>query len=157
MIFVLFGTQDARFERLLQLVKDFAIENTDGSEIVIQAGVTPVEWSLPRVRSAAFFKKAEFDELFQKADLIITHGGAGSMFEAISAGKKTIAVPRLVQYGEHIDDHQVELTEELARLGYLEVYRTGDLKDTVMNVENKTYEKYVAKTDFVEYMIGRFE
>lgn len=157
MIFVLFGTQDAHFDRLLQLVKELAEDRAYSGEIVIQSGVTPVEWTHPNVRSAAFFKKDEFDELFQKADLIITHGGAGTMFEAIRAGKKTLAVPRLAAYGEHIDDHQVELTEELARLGYLEVYHSGDLKDAVMRLENKVYKKYTEKTDLIEYIVGRFQ
>lgn len=157
MIFVLFGTQDAQFKRLLQLVKDLAFSNIYDDEIVIQAGVTEVEWSHPKVRSAAFFKKEEFNELFQKAEIIITHGGAGTMFEAISAGKKTLAIPRLAQFGEHIDDHQVELTSELARLGYLEMYQSGSLNDAITTLNNKEYKEYIKTSELIEYMIGRFE
>ena len=49
------------------------------------------------------------------ADLIVSHAGAGSLFEALRAGKKILAVPN----GGLMDNHQVELASELAARKFL--------------------------------------
>ena len=36
----------------------------------------------------------------------------GVIIGAVKQGKKVIAVPRLASYGEHVDDHQVQLLRE---------------------------------------------
>lgn len=48
------------------------------------------------------------------------------MIQSLKKGKKTIAVPRLAKYGEHVNDHQIELASKLEALGYLLVYHDGD-------------------------------
>ena len=59
----------------------------------------------------------EFAKLVDKADVIITHGGVGSIITAITKGKKVIAVPRLGKYNEHVNDHQVEIIESFNEKG----------------------------------------
>ena len=49
------------------------------------------------------------------ADLVISHAGAGSLFEALRAGKMVLAVPN----GALMDNHQVELASELAARKFL--------------------------------------
>jgi UDP-N-acetylglucosamine transferase subunit ALG13 len=60
---------------------------------------------------------AEFSRCITEADLVILHGGAGSVIHAIHAGKIPVVMPRLAKYGEHVDDHQVEFARALAREG----------------------------------------
>ena len=48
----------------------------------------------------------------EKANIVITHGGTGAIIGAVKKGKKVIAVPRLAKYGEHVDDHQLQLIKQ---------------------------------------------
>ncbi|KAJ2783928.1 N-acetylglucosaminyldiphosphodolichol N-acetylglucosaminyltransferase catalytic subunit alg13 [Coemansia javaensis] len=63
----------------------------------------------------------------EQADLVICHAGAGSILDALRAGKPTIAVPNRAL----ADDHQRELARELARGGYLAVAEPEDLAQAV--------------------------
>jgi UDP-N-acetylglucosamine transferase subunit ALG13 len=56
-------------------------------------------------------------ENFHAADAVVTHAGVGSILCARRAGHLPVVVPRRRRYGEHVDDHQVELTQELDALG----------------------------------------
>ena len=43
----------------------------------------------------------------------MTHAGVGSILVALSAGRKPVVVPRLKQFGEAVDDHQLALADRL--------------------------------------------
>ena len=61
----------------------------------------------------------ELEKYQEKADLIITHGGVGSIVSSIKLGKKVIAIPRLHQYQEHVNDHQKQIVESFSKKGYI--------------------------------------
>ena len=65
-------------------------------------------------------------ELYEKANLIVTHAGAGSILQGIQHQKKVIAVPRLTKYHEHVNDHQIELASKLEQLGCILMYKDGE-------------------------------
>jgi len=100
-------------------------------EIIIQAGYS--DYKNDKMEIFDFISGEELKLLYERADYIVTHAGAGSMFQAIKAGKKTIAFPRLYKYGEHVDDHQLQLAEKLQKMGYLLVFRDGDEMIDVFN------------------------
>jgi len=52
-----------------------------------------------------------------KAELVILHGGAGSVINAIRAGQVPVIVPRRAEFAEHINNHQVEFAQQLAKQG----------------------------------------
>ncbi len=54
---------------------------------------------------------SEMNEMYEKADIIITHGGPASFMKALELKKIPIVVPRQVKYEEHINDHQVEFVK----------------------------------------------
>lgn len=54
----------------------------------------------------------EFSNEMEKANIVITHGGTGAIIGAVKKGKKVIAVPRRAKYGEHVDDHQLQLIKQ---------------------------------------------
>lgn len=126
MIFVILGTQQFPFDRLLKKLDAYVAEGLLKDEIVAQIGYSTYK---PRnFPFQQFFDRDAFGDLVQKADLIVTHGGVGSVLTANRAGKPTVAVPRLAKYGEHVDDHQCELTGEFARRGIvLECLENDDL------------------------------
>lgn len=111
-------------------------------EIIVQAGHT--DYKSDKMKIFDFISAEKLKNLYEKADYIITHGGAGSMFQAVKAGKKIIVFPRLQKYGEHVDDHQLQLSCKLENLGYLLVFRDGDEMSDVFNnlrdFKPKSYE-----------------
>lgn len=113
MVFVTLGTHELPFKRLLDQLE--ALVLTD--EVLIQTGNTPHRSE--RYTCVPFLSQRQFEETMERCDLLITHGGAGSMLSALAKEKPTIAVPRLARYGEHNDDHQIELCEYLDQNGYL--------------------------------------
>ena len=110
MIFALFGTCPYPFTALLTALDDFAAKS--GEAVVVQHGHTPAAGS--NVTCQAFFSPEEIKKQLQSADIIVTHGGFGSIREALQTGKPVIAVPRRRDRGEYNDDHQQELVWELA-------------------------------------------
>ncbi len=117
MILVLLGTQDKQFTRLLEAV-DREIENGNiKDKVVVQAGQTKYESKNMQIFD--LLPAPEYEKLMNDADLIITHGGAGSILNAIKKGKKVIAAARLSKYKEHHNDHQKQIIGEFEKQGYI--------------------------------------
>ena len=47
----------------------------------------------------------------RECDVLITHSGVATIIAGLKNDKKVIVVPRLAKYGEHVDDHQVQIAE----------------------------------------------
>lgn len=110
MIFVSVGTLHYPFGRLMAALRDLPAD-----QLVVQHGpATPP----PGVAEAApFLRLNELTARIDSADHVITHAGCGTIFHAIRAGHTPIVVPRLKRFGEHVDDHQLELALSLAAEG----------------------------------------
>lgn len=120
MILVLCGTQKQDFTRMIKLVEQVS----KLEKVVVQAGHNQYESNSMEIFS--FVSNDKIQKLYEEADLIVTHAGAGSMLQAIQNHKKIIAVPRLEKYGEHVNDHQIELAQKFESLGYLIAYQDGE-------------------------------
>lgn len=67
-----------------------------------------------------------------EAELLIMHGGAGSIIHSLQMGKVPVVMPRLSKYGEIIDDHQLEFVLALAESGRIVLAREpSDLAQAV--------------------------
>jgi UDP-N-acetylglucosamine transferase subunit ALG13 len=106
-IFVTLGTHHQPFTRLTD-----ALAALPADELVVQHGHSPAPAG---VREAiAFLDFGSMLERVREADVVVTHAGVGSILLARREGHTPVVVPRLHRHGEHVDDHQVELTEALA-------------------------------------------
>jgi UDP-N-acetylglucosamine transferase subunit ALG13 len=128
LILVTLGTQIQPFIRLLDKVEESSLDE----EIIVQAGHTPYESSKMDVRS--FIDMADMEALIEKARLIITHGGTGSIIGGLKKGKVVIACARLQKHGEHLDDHQLEIVSTLSKNGYILELGEEDLLDEILNM-----------------------
>lgn len=117
MILVILGTQDKPFTRLLEALDAQKKAGAIQDELIVQAGCTKLDTDSMKLFD--LLPIDEFDALINDADVIITHAGVGSILSALKKGKKVIACARLAQYGEHTNDHQLQIQEEFARQGYL--------------------------------------
>lgn len=142
MILVTLGTQKQSFKRLLEKIENSKVED----EIIVQAGYT--EFNSKKMKIIDFINYAEMEKLVDKADLIITHGGTGSILGPLKKNKKVIACARLAKYGEHVDNHQEELVSIFAKEGYiLELREDDNLDDLLSKIDKFKPKKYVSNTD----------
>ena len=117
MILVTLGTQDKKFPRLLQAL-DKAIEKGEIEEkVIVQAGNTKYESENMDIFD--LISPDEFNKYIDDCDILITHGGVGSIITAVKKGKKVIAAARLQKYKEHVNDHQKQIIKEFEKEGYL--------------------------------------
>lgn len=61
--------------------------------------------------------EAMLADAVRDSDLFVAHAGVGSALLALGAGKLPLLVPRRLARGEHIDDHQILIADELSRRG----------------------------------------
>ena len=78
-IFVMFGTQDKRFDRLLNAIlnSNFVNEN----EVYVQLGYTKGDYS--GINGQEYYTEDELNHQIEIADLIITHAGVGAIVSAL--------------------------------------------------------------------------
>lgn len=105
MIFVTVGTQ-LPFDRLLDWVSEALAALGIDEECIAQAGETDKNWA--GIHKISSVSTSEFSSLIERARLVIAHAGMGTIIQCASIGKPLIIVPRLSQFGEHRNDHQVD-------------------------------------------------
>lgn len=115
MIFVTVGTEQYPFNRLLNWVNAAVQKDNIQEEIVVQAGActNAVVGATMHTR----LSQSDFADCVRRSRLIVSHCGEGSFFHLRSAGKPFILVPRRLELGEHVDDHQWELAKVLLGIG----------------------------------------
>jgi UDP-N-acetylglucosamine transferase subunit ALG13 len=111
MIFVTVGSNEARFDRLLESV--CALPGDE--ELVVQHGPSLVH--PPNAECHAFLTFDEIVDAVRRARVVVSHAGVGSVLVALGAGKRPVVVPRLKRLGEAVDDHQVAFARRLHDVG----------------------------------------
>lgn len=141
MIFVILGTQDKSFPRLLEAIDEAKSEGKIKERIIVQAGCTKYESKNMEIFD--YIPMDEFDKYIDDADIIITHGGVGSIVSSLKKNKKVLAVARLKKYDEHENDHQKQIINNFKEEGYLEELEDfSKLSEKIEVLKNKEYKKY---------------
>lgn len=142
-IFITLGSQKFQFNRLLKAVDDLCEKGTiNMKNVFAQTGYSDY---IPKYFCyKKFLDRDEFSTRMREADIIITHGGTGAIIGAVKMGKKVIAVPRLAKYGEHVDNHQLQLVGQFRDLNIIcecqDCNELGTILNKVKNIEFNTYE-----------------
>lgn len=148
MIFVTLGSQKFQFNRLLKELDRLVEEKKIQEEIFAQIGYS--DYKPKNYKFKDFLDRDEFKEMMNKCDIVIAHGGTGAIITAVKQGKKVIGVPRLAKYGEHIDDHQIQLVKEFEEMNFIEpVYEITQLEDAYEVINKKIYKKYLSNTQLI--------
>jgi len=108
--FVSVGNARQPFPRLLEAVTGIA--ELLPRPVTVQYGHTVFQDA--RFDCIDFLDMDEFRSRLTDAEIVIAHGGAGTIITALESGKLPIVMPRRAEHGEHVDSHQVELVAELA-------------------------------------------
>ncbi len=155
MILVLLGTQDNSFHRLLDKIQELIDKKIIKEEVVVQAGRTKYESKDMKIFSLVSQDKLK--ELTEKADIVITHGGVGSIVMSLKMGKKVIAVPRLSTFGEHVNDHQIQIVDSFDKQGFLiGVIELDNLEKALEKAKTFKPKKFVSQTDNMIKIIEDF-
>jgi UDP-N-acetylglucosamine transferase subunit ALG13 len=144
MIYVSLGTQDKKFPRLLQEVDKLIDKGIIKDEVIAQIGQTKYESK--NMKLYDYLSKEEVLKYIKESRFIITHGGVGTILDALKLNKKVIAVARLRLYKEHVNDHQLQIIREYTKLGYI-LDGTYDLEKAIFDVNNFIPNQYVSNND----------
>ncbi len=146
LILVTLGTNDKSFVRLIQEIERLVMDGKIQEEVVVQAGYT--KYKSEHLKVFDLIPMDQFQELLETCRLLITHGGVGTITQALRSGKKVIAVPRLQQYGEHVNDHQLQIIENFAESGFIiAAYQVDQLESALDQVPAFEPKQYVSNTD----------
>jgi beta-1,4-N-acetylglucosaminyltransferase len=133
MIFVTVGNDYRNFDRLLKQMDEIA--PLIPSEILIQRGYSRY---LPKnTKHFEFVSMNNAIEYIRRSQLVISHAGIGTIILCKQYGVPIIILPRRRRYGEHMNDHQLEITKVLEERGdksiYV-IYEEGQLEEKITEV-----------------------
>ena len=136
MIFVVLGTHERPFYRLVKEIDKLALEGKIKERIIAQLGFTNYEFKAKNIEAYEYIPSDKFEKIMKKARIVITHGGSGTIMLAIRMKKPVIAVPRMAKFGEHADDHQLQIVKEMAKHGnVIAVYEIKNLMKAIKKAE----------------------
>lgn len=130
LILVVLGTHELPFTRLLKEAERLKSENIIEDDIIVQSGHT--KYNSNKLTIKQFVSYKEMDLLCEQARLIITHAGTGSIIAGLKKGKSVIACARLKKYGEHNDDHQLQIVSALVNQGHILSWEDGTMLEEVI-------------------------
>ncbi|MFR6471235.1 MAG: PssE/Cps14G family polysaccharide biosynthesis glycosyltransferase [Turicibacter sanguinis] len=155
MIFITLGSQRFQFNRLLRAVDKLIEDGVIEDEVFAQKGYSdydPINYNFKQ-----FLDREDFTKTMDKADIVITHGGTGAIIGGVKKGKKVVAVPRREKYGEHVDDHQLQVVKQFVQMNLICECRDCDKLGEVLNFIKKTQlNSYSSNTDNILQSIEKY-
>ncbi|GAB2614894.1 hypothetical protein GCM10009696_20710 [Kocuria himachalensis] len=111
------------FRRLVDAVARSAPKN---AEVFVQYG--PTGMAGIEFDGSSSMSSSEMDDRIKWADTVVAHAGTGSALSALKLGKLPVLVPRSSARGEHVDEHQHDLSSFLAKKGLAVEKEAEDLR-----------------------------
>jgi beta-1,4-N-acetylglucosaminyltransferase len=154
MIFLTVGTQFP-FDRLLKAVDDAFEQGLLTEDVCAQAGESSYK---PRnFEAVASMQKHEFDIHLTKASAVIGHAGIGTITATLEQEKPLLVMPRLKQFGEVVNDHQVGIARRFEQAGLLiAAYKADELAGCIKLLKTFKPQKRQCAADAVVERISRF-
>lgn len=141
MIFVTLGSQRFQFNRLLKKLDELVENKVITEPVFAQIGYS--DYKPVNYEYKDFIDRSEYLSREKDASVVITHGGTGAIVSAVKQGKKVIAVPRYAKYGEHVDDHQLQILKEFDEMNFIAAcYEIEDLAKVYKDTLARTFTPY---------------
>ncbi len=149
MILITLGTQDKSFIRLLKEVDKLIDSGIIKDKVVAQCGYT--NYCSDNIDTFDYIGVNKFQKLVSECDILITHGGVGSIMEGLKNNKKVIAVSRLKKYKEHTNDHQTQVVKALDKdKNIIGITNVKDLEEAFIKCRTFKPVKFISnKSKFV--------
>lgn len=157
MIFVTVGTHEQQFNRLIKEVDRLVEIGIIKEEVFIQTGFSTYEPKHCKWNKLISYK--EMEKMVKDARIVITHGGPASFIAPLQIGKTPIVVPRQFEFDEHVNNHQLEFTKQVAeRMGtIIPVYDIKDLEKIIINYDKIVKEEKKGLTSNNKNFCEKFE
>jgi UDP-N-acetylglucosamine transferase subunit ALG13 len=129
-VLVTVGTDHHPFDRLIGWVDRWAAANAGRVQVVVQYGnsVAPTI-----AEGSAFVPYDELQNLFERATVVVSHGGPATITEARRHGRLPVCVGRDPSLGEHVDDHQMRFVRRASAAGLVAEAETESELDSLLN------------------------
>ena len=148
MILVMLGTQNNSFNRLLEEVQKCIDKKVIDEEVIVQAGTT--KFKSKNMKIFKLVSAGKLNKYIEQANYVITHGGVGSILTCLKMSKKVIAVPRYNKYGEHVNDHQLQIVQTFDGQGFIKgIKDVSELEEAIKEIPEFKPEKFVSNTQNV--------
>lgn len=137
-LFVPLGTQKFPFGRIITALNQLVDQGKyKANEIVMQSALYPVK---PIFTHFGLIPNDEFNRYMRETEVVVTHSGVNSIISCMEMKKPLVICPRLHEYGEHVDNHQMEIAT-LMRDKY-NVLICTDMKNLPELIEKAKTHKY---------------
>jgi len=133
MIFVTVGNDFRGFDRLLKEMDRLAPRIP--AEIVIQRGYS--RYLPTNARHFDFVSMQSAAEYLRRSKLVVSHAGIGTIILCKEYGVPILIFPRRKGYGEHMNDHQMEIAQALAEKegeNIYVAYQENELEEKILNI-----------------------
>ena len=152
MIFVTVGTHEQGMDRLFIQLDKLIESGHIKEEIFAQIGYA--NYIPKNYKYKKMIGYDEMDEYVRKSDIVITHGGPGSIFHPLQYNKIPIVVPRNPEFNEHVDNHQILFTKRLDENSkIIGIYDIETLNNSISNYKelSKKCNSYSSsKNEFIK-------
>ena len=155
MIFVTLGTQKFQFNRLLKIIDRLIEEGVITERVFAQTGYSDYQ---PRnFNYENFLSRDDFLRYMVECNKVITHGGTGAIIAALKYEKKVIAMARKAEFGEHVDDHQVQIVEQFNEINLLlGASSYEEMKKSLREISFVDFRKYQSNTKVILNSLENF-
>jgi len=158
MITVTLGTIPYSFNRSITWIRALLHSGVIDEPIFIQYGTSDITSLLdhPLVTAEAVVPQAKLKERVQRSRLVISHAGQGSTRLLAAAQVHFVLLPRLAQYEEHVDDHQLMFARSVASRGVHHCTTFDALEQAVLNPPELCSADLFAGPKLAEHLLKRF-
>lgn len=155
LIFVTVGTHEQGMDRLFIELDRLIEAGSIKEEIFAQIGYSKYVPKYYKYKEMISYQ--EMDSYVKRSNIVITHGGPGSIFHPLQYGKAPIVVPRNPGYNEHVDNHQILFTRRLEHeKKVIGVYEIDNLI-YIINNYNEIVKKLSLKNGSEHTFVERFK
>jgi UDP-N-acetylglucosamine transferase subunit ALG13 len=112
------------FDRLIKMVADLKASGQIPEQVLMQVGAGG--YTPDGIESVESLPYDAMQTHLREADIVICHGGSGSLITALRYGCRVVAVPRQFEFGEVYDNHQEEITRAFAARGLIAVAQSPE-------------------------------
>ena len=145
-LFVPLGTQKFPFGRIITALNRLVDQGKyKADEIVMQSALYPIK---PKFTHFGLIQNNEFNRYMEEAEVVVTHSGVNSIISCMEMGKPLVVCPRLHEYGEHVDNHQMEIATLMHyKYDVLICMDMEDLPELIEEAKTHRYKQWVSHKD----------
>lgn len=155
MIFVTVGTQ-LGFDRLIKAVERWNVEN-NSFDITYQIGDGKYK---PRIGDVyKYISPEKVNDLQVQSELVIGHAGVGTILTRLEINKPIVIMPRLYQFGEHRNDHQLATSKRLlSEEGVFVAFNESELDEKIHQALRYSGELGISKNnESLDFLINNLK